>query len=541
MTAHTLRIFNSLTRKVEPFRPADCSRISFYTCGLTVYDFGHIGNFRSFLAADVLRRWIESPLCVIEGPGGEPHSGPRRVVHVMNITDVGHMTDDQAADGGGEDKMALAGQRLAESKKSGRIPGGADVDPADPYSVAAFFTRAFIEDATSLGLRAVIDAQRDPTLMPKATDSIGSMIRVIEKLIERGHAYIVGETGSRVVYFDVRSFPRYGMLSGNTLDQLKGGAGGRVQAENQAAKRHPADFLLWKEDSSHLMKWPSPWGEGYPGWHIECSAMAYDRLVEQERGRGVADAVFRKSDPLIDIHSGGEDNIFPHHECEIAQSCCAFNEDPGRSAMARLWFHPRFLMVDGEKMSKSKGNFYTFRDLLAKGHEAGAIRLELIRTHYRANANFTEQGLKDAARMLERWRRFRDEAEASSEQGERPEVLDRFAEVMHDDLNVSGAIGEINAWINRTENPTHADGAAMQRMDMVLGVLGLKRAEKTATEIGVFIGVEPDAEIESKLADRRDARKAKDFAKADAIRDELAQQGYQIKDVAGGKVEVRRG
>ncbi len=541
MTAKTLQIFNSLTRRVEPFRPADPARVSFYTCGLTVYDFGHIGNFRSFLAADVLRRWIESPLCVIEGPDGEPHAGPRTVVHVMNITDVGHMTDDQAADGGGEDKMALAGQRLAESKKTGRVPEGAEVDPADPYSVAAFFTKAFIEDATALGLKVVIDANDDPTLMPKATDSIGSMIRVIETLIERGHAYAVGDEGSRVVYFDVRSFPRYGMLSGNTLEQLKGGAGGRVSDQNQASKRHPADFLLWKEDASHIMKWPSPWGEGYPGWHIECSAMAYDRLVTNARERDEAERIFKESEPLVDIHSGGEDNIFPHHECEIAQSCCAFNDDPGRSAFARLWFHPRFLMVDGEKMSKSKGNFYTVRDLFNKGHEAGAIRLELIRTHYRANANFTEQGLKDAARMLDRWRRFRMQAEASSEAGERPEILDRFAEAMHDDLNVAGAIGEINAWINRTESPTRADAAAIDAMDGVLGVLSLKRAEATSTDIGVFIGVEPDAEIEQKLAARRDARKAKDFAKADAIRDELAQMGYEIKDAAGGKVEVRRG
>lgn len=541
MTAKTLQIFNSLTRRVEPFRPADPARVSFYTCGLTVYDFGHIGNFRSFLAADVLRRWIESPLCVIEGPGGEPHTGDRRVVHVMNITDVGHMTDDQAADGGGEDKMALAGQRLAESKKTGRVPEGAEVDPANPYSVAAFFTKAFIEDATALGLKVVQEARGDATLLPKATDSIGSMIKVIEKLIERGHAYVVGNEGSRVVYFDVRSFPRYGMLSGNTLEQLKGGAGGRVSDQNQASKRHPADFLLWKEDASHIMKWPSPWGEGYPGWHIECSAMAYDRLVTHANERGEAERIFKQSEPLIDIHSGGEDNIFPHHECEIAQSCCAFNDDPGRSAFARLWFHPRFLMVDGEKMSKSKGNFYTVRDLFNKSHEAGAIRLELIRTHYRANANFTEQGLKDAARMLDRWRRFRMQAEASSEAGERPEILDRFAEAMHDDLNVAGAIGEINAWINRTESPTRADAAAIDAMDGVLGVLSLKRAEATSTDIGVFIGVEPDAEIEQKLAARRDARKAKDFAKADAIRDELAQMGYQIKDAAGGKVEVRRG
>ena len=369
-----VRLYNTTSRAVEEVTPLDPQGpVTFYTCGPTVYDYAHIGNFRSFLNADILRRTIE--LC------------GQSVRHVMNITDVGHMTEDSVADGGGEDKMAVAGRRLLEAKKSGTLPEDARVDPADPYAIADFYTAAFLEDAETLGMKVVQEAKEDPTLLPRPTRWVPQMVALVEKLIANDHAYVGGDGA---VYFAVESFPAYGELSGNTIEHLRAGEGGRLSDEHQSAKRHPADFLLWKPDPSHLMRWPSPWGEGYPGWHLECSAMALG-LLAPESG-------------MIDIHSGGEDNIFPHHECEIAQSCAA----TGAPAFARHWFHTRHLVVEGEKMSKSTGNYFTVRDLLAKGATPAAIRLELVRTHYRQNANFTLQGLRDCGRMIDRWCGLRD-------------------------------------------------------------------------------------------------------------------------------------
>lgn len=535
-----LVLYNTLTKREEAFRPKDPSRVTFYTCGPTVYDDAHIGNFRSFLAADVLRRFIESPLCEVESAGGV-HRGPRRVVHAMNITDVGHMTDDAEGGERGEDRMAVAGRRLMEAKKSGKLPAGVEVNPADPYQIARFYESRFREDAERLGLKLALEARGEPRLMPRATEHITGMIEVIGRLVDRGHAYVVGAPGSRVVYFRVQSFGPYGRLSGNTLEGLRAGAGGRVAGENQAQKEHPADFLLWKEDAGHLMKWESPWGWGYPGWHIECTAMSVGATsagaVELSR------LLVPDGEPLLDLHSGGEDNIFPHHESEIAQSCCAFNAEPGRGTFARVWFHPRFLLVEGAKMSKSKGNFYTPRDLWARGVEPAALRLELIRTHYRSNANFTMQGLSDSQRMVERWRRFAGSAAegrtgaASASAGR---ALAEFARAMHEDLNVAGAIAAINAFVGGVDQPTGADGEALRTMDAVLGVLEREAPRASESEVGVFVGVTPDPAVEALLRERRDARARKDFKASDAIRDRLAAMGLAIKDAPGGRVEVTR-
>jgi cysteinyl-tRNA synthetase len=516
-----LKLYNTLTRSVEPFVPGDPSRVTFYSCGPTVYDDAHIGNFRSFLAADVLRRFVQSPLCEVTTRDGSTHKGPRTVTHVMNITDVGHMTDDAEGGENGEDRMAVAGRRLLEAKKSGQLPADTQINPGDPYAIAEFYANRFLDDARKLGLLVASEALKDPTLMPRPTKKVPQMIAMIQTLIERGHAYAVGPPGGQVVYYSVESFPAYGRLSGNTLDKLRSGAGGRIEEGNQKEKKHPADFLLWKADPSHIMKWDSPWGAGYPGWHIECSAMAGERLADKSGA--------------IDLHSGGEDNIFPHHECEVAQTCgCT-----GNDTYARMWFHPRFLLVEGTKMSKSKGNFYTARDLFAKGIEPGAVRLELVRTHYRSNANFTEQGLDDSRRMLDRWRKVAQAGGAPA--APTRDVLDDFAAAMHNDLNVAEAIGAINAWINRLGTPTAADAAAMRQMDAVLGVLELARAESTATGLAVYApGVTPSEAVEAKLTERKAARAAKDFAASDRLRDELAAMGYAIKDVAGGKVEVSR-
>ncbi len=541
-----LRLHNTLTRTIEPLVPRDLSRVTFYTCGPTVYDDAHIGNFRSFLAADLLRRFIESPLCELAASDGAVSRGPRRVVHVMNITDVGHMTDDAEGGEHGEDRMAVAGRRLAEAKKSGKLPANIEINPNDPYAIAAFYADRFLEDARRLGLKVALEARNDPTLMPLATANIDGMIASVKRLVDRGHAYVVGERGARVVYFRVKSFPSYGRLSGNTLEALRTGEGGRISAENQAGKEHPADFLLWKEDPSHIMKWDSPWGKGYPGWHIECTVMSAGRLL----GQGAFAKLLHDSTAtggIIDLHSGGEDNIFPHHECEIAQSCCAFNTESsiesGDATFSRLWFHPRFLLVEGTKMSKSKGNFFTARDLFARGIEPAALRLELIKTHYRSNANFTMQGLTDSQRTVERWRRTLDATGGGEGDAARRDRCAReFADAMHEDLNIAAALGAVNSWMNDAKSPVAADAAFLRSIDAVLGVLELERPASAETEIGLFApGLAPDPAVVKLLVERRDAKGRKDFARSDAIRDELARLGYAIKDVAGGKVEVRRG
>ncbi|QOI99955.1 MAG: cysteine--tRNA ligase [Phycisphaeraceae bacterium] len=533
-----LTLYNTLTRRAEAFAPGDPAHVTFYTCGPTVYDDAHIGNFRSFLAADVLRRWIEHPWCELVGPTGSAHAGPRRVTHVMNITDVGHMTDDAEGGEHGEDRMAVAGRRLLEAKKSGALPAGVEIDPADPYQIARFYEARFREDARRLGLKVSIEAESDPTLHPRATDAVPGMIAVIARLIEKGHAYAAGGPGERAVYFRVLSFPGYGRLSGNTLDALRAGEGGRVQAEHQSAKEHPADFLLWKEDARHLMKWESPWGWGYPGWHIECSVMSFTRLVGPDLAATIPDAA-----PLIDLHSGGEDNIFPHHESELAQSCCAFNADPARATFARMWFHPRFLFVEGRKMSKSLGNFFTARDLFAKGFEPAAVRLELIRTHYRSNADFREQGLRDSQRMIDRWRKVAEGSSGSNPagQGARDEARLAFTDALNNDLNLAAALAAVNAWAGRLDRPGAEDAALMRSFDAVLGVLGLERPKAIASARAVYLpGVTPSDAVEALLAQRADAKAARDFTRSDVIRDQLASMGYAIKDVAGGKVEVGR-
>jgi cysteinyl-tRNA synthetase len=575
------RLYNTMSKRIEPFTPTSAERVSFYTCGPTVYDDAHIGNFRSFLAADLLRRWIESPLCTLQDAQGKAHTGPRTVVHVMNITDVGHMTDDSDADGGGEDKMVAAAQRITEAKKTGKLPKNAGVDPNDPFAVAAFYRARFLEDARALGLKVAAEAESDPSLMPSATDHIGGMRRVIAQLLETGFAYAAGDSGSRAIYFDVQRADRYGALSGNTLDRVRGGAGGRVDDDAQQQKRHPADFLLWKEDAAHKMKWDAPdhpacagWDKGYPGWHIECTAMALERLMP-----GGLDSA-AKTHARIDLHSGGEDNIFPHHECEIAQSC-AFTGSPTFSGH---WFHPRFLMVDGQKMSKSKGTFFTPRDLMSKGHDPAAIRLELIKTHYRANADFSMQGLRDSANRISRWRTLASALHQAASEGRNSPVptfddwVKKFVHAMSSDLNIAGALSALDVATNalnmdlasskepsiaRDENGEHLpipeepwdegrirtllDSGNQAEMhlgqlhliDRVIGVIFQPTQQSQQTGIALYRpGVEPSDQIESLLAERRDARKSKDFARSDAIRDQLAAMGYTIKDMPEGRVEV---
>ena len=441
-----------------------------------------VGNFRAFLFADLLRRTFEF------------HG--YRVEQVMNLTDVGHMAGDDQADGSGEDRMQIGSRRLKEAKKQGDAPVD---DPDDPYQVAQFFIDAFLTDANLLGLRV---AAEYPDHMPRATANVERMIALIEQLLERDHAY-VGEDGS--VYFAVTSFPQYGRLSGNTLDSVMSGAGGRVSDQQLATKRHPADFLLWKPDSGHIMKWPSPWGEGYPGWHIECSAMAMGLL-------GVE---------TLDIHTGAEDNIFPHHECEIAQSSGATGQP-----FANYWIHARHLFVDGAKMSKSKGTCHTVTEVLSWGVDPAALRYELLRAPYRQNSNFTRKGLADADKAVTRLRQFASMQESigppdSPDMGDTAVERD-FAAALADDLNISEALGALFKWLNATPQPSADDVAALRRMDQVLDVLTPRTSD-------VAIEGLSDDQIERKIAELTAAREAKDYETSDAIRDELTAAGVEVR------------
>ena len=484
-----MRLHNTLTHATEDFVPLDAPRVTMYTCGPTVYDFAHIGNFRAFLFADVLRRTLE----VL---GHEVH-------HVMNLTDVGHMTDDDVADGAGEDKMAVAAKRIKEAKKSGKEAANAVDNPDDPFQIAAFYAEAFIEDAKKLGIKVA----SEPANLPRATDNVDAMLGQIKTLVDNGHAYVASDGA---VYYSVQSFDDYGKLSGNRLEDLRGGAGGRVDEANTAAKKHPADFLLWKPDQSHLMKWDSDFGQGYPGWHIECSAMAMRHLGKE----------------MIDVHTGGEDNIFPHHECEIAQA----RGVSGKPSFARYWLHCRHLKVEGGKMSKSKGNFFTVRDVLEGRAGTGGtvapavLRYELIKTHYRASSNFTAQGLKDSGSAVTRLQKLKDAAVAAgatpAELGNDHPTVKGFLDGLRDDLNLSAALAAVFEWVN-TVPPTNDETlGVLAKVDAVLGVLS-ESAE-----------VDDDVVALAKQID--DARAAKDFAKSDELRKDLLDRGYKVLTTKDG-------
>ena len=495
-----IRFYNTLTNREEIFEPLDPPNVAMYSCGPTVYDFAHIGNFKSFLFSDVLRRFLE-----LAG---------YNVTHVMNITDVGHMTDDDVADATGEDKIAVAARKLKEEKKSGKLPDDVALNPDDPYQVAQYFTDAFVEDARLLGIKVAHDYPRN---MPRPTEHIDAIQVMIQKLLDKGHAYIADDG---VVYFSVESFPEYGRLSGNDLDQLIVGSGGRVLEEHQAIKRNPADFFLWKPDPSHIMKWPSPWGEGYPGWHIECSAMAMKMLRRE----------------VIDIHTGGEDNIFPHHECEIAQSRCA----TGHLHFARYWIHSRYLMAEGEKMSKSKGNFFTVRDVL-EGKVTGrpvhplVLRYELIKTHYRTQTNFTKKGVQDSASAVQKFHEFgQGLAQAANgnatEVGSDHPVVADFLSALSSDLNISAALAVVHNWMGQeVDDPSEALDV-FDKINSVLGIADVNSSESSdETDIGEALCKQID-----------EARTSKDYDTADRLRQELIDAGYEVRTTPEGTAAIKQ-
>ncbi|HMP78128.1 MAG TPA: cysteine--tRNA ligase [Pirellulaceae bacterium] len=494
----SIQFYNTLTNSLQPFEPLSPGRVRMYSCGPTVYDFAHIGNFRTFLFGDVLRRFLE-----LVG---------FQVDQVMNITDVGHMLEGEA------DRMTQAAERMKENKKSGRLPEGMAIDPHDPYQVAEFYTQAFLEDARKLGYKIAFEY---PDRVPKATNHIAGMQHMIQALLDRGHAYIARDG---VVYFSVESFPQYGRLSGNTLDRLQAGAGGRVSEENQANKRHPADFMLWKPDAQHIMKWDSPWGVGYPGWHIECSVMARELLGAD----------------VIDIHTGGEDLIFPHHECEIAQSCGV----SGQEFFARFWIHARFLFVEGEKMSKSLGNFFTARDVF-EGKVTGnpvhpaVLRFELIKAHYRTHLNFTRKSLFDSAQVVRRFIETRQSLEQRAEGKivhvdiSHP-VLADFVAALSDDLNIAGALAAVIPWgLGQHHDPAESL-AVWKQINSVLAIAPVHDDRGPEPQLIDDQMADVNNQAEAWCRELDSARAQKDYAQADRIRKQIQDAGFEVRTTKSG-------
>ncbi|MHC4930650.1 MAG: cysteine--tRNA ligase [Planctomycetota bacterium] len=466
-----MKLHNTLSGKVEEFVPVHEGEVRMYNCGPTVYKRPHVGNYMAYLFADLLRRTFE-------------YLG-YQVAQVMNITDVGHLTEDDVADAQGEDKL----EAEARERK------------LDPWEIAREIEGEFHEDRELLRIRP---AHR----YPRATEHIEEMIEAIQGLVEKGHAYVVDGN----VYFSVESFPDYGKLSGNRPRDMEAGASGRV--DERKDKRSPIDFALWKHDPKHLMQWDSPWGSGFPGWHIECSVMSMKYLGE-----------------VFDIHTGGQDNKFPHHECEIAQS-----ESLTGKPFVRYWMHNGWLMLGGEKMAKSKGNLHTLPEVLEMGYAALDFRLYVLKQHYRAPLPFRTELLDEARQMRGRINNFVHYEMADRPEGdEGPEVLaavetarSAFREALEDDLNTSRAIAavfEFMTAVNRLE-PSRADAARvvafMREVDSVLAILDDSPAEVL------------DTEIERLIEERNRARANKDFARSDEIRDELKAKGIELLDTPQG-------
>jgi cysteinyl-tRNA synthetase len=463
-----MRLYDSLTREVHEVKPADPDGVvRIYSCGPTVYRYIHIGNMRSFMLGDLLRRALR-----FEGFD---------VRWIMNITDVGHMTDEVTDSG--RDKM-----ELAEADEG-----------LSPSEIAEKYTEAFLSDAALLGIEPA-------DLNPRATDHIPEMIAIIQTLIEKGHAYDVDGT----VYYDVTTFPGYGKLSGNTLDRLR--AGHRQETVVDPRKRHPEDFALWKAAGHHrVLKWPSPWGEGFPGWHIECSAMSMKHLGER-----------------FDIHTGGNDNKFPHHEDEIAQS-----EGATGHPVVSIWVHGGLLQTAGQKMAKSAKNIHRATDLADNGVDPLAFRLLCFGTRYRSEMDFSWEALEGSNERLRTLRqRMADWAadDGGEERSEAAAAVDRrFRDAIANDLDLPAAM----VVLNETVASRLSGGERFTLLSSWDAVLGLDLA-RLAGEVEAL----SDDVVE--LVRRRDeARAAKDYATSDAIRNELTALGYEVMDTAAG-TKVRR-
>jgi cysteinyl-tRNA synthetase len=457
-----LKLTNTLTGASEPFTPADGVTVRIYTCGPTVHDFAHIGNFRTYVFEDVLRRHLKSKW---------------KVLHVMNITDI-------------DDKI------IRKSAERG----------IDIREYTAPYTAAFFEDSARLRIEK-------PEVITPATDYIPEMISLVERLLASGNAYREGNS----VYFRISSFPAYGRLSRLDRRELKVGA--RIDAD-EYEKEQPNDFVLWKAPKDGTEKrWEAPFGTGRPGWHLECSAMAMKQLGE-----------------TLDIHCGGVDNIFPHHENEIAQSEAATSKP-----FARFWLHAEHLLIENEKMAKSRGNFYTLRDLLEQGYDAQAIRYLLLSVQYRKQLNFSMDGLGQAQRSLDRIKEFifrlktaKLAAGATAEMTQAvASARSQFEAGLDDDLNTPEALGAIFLLIRSSnialdkdqvrEDDRAAILAFLADVDTRLAIVPI--AEETVAD---------DDEIESLIAQRNDARRNRNFAESDRIRIELLNHGIVIEDTREG-------
>ena len=450
--------------EIEPVEPG---RVTIYTCGPTVYRYVHLGNLRTFLLGDLVRRALE-----FEGYD---------VTQVLNITDVGHMTDESSPEA--VDKMLLA----------------AEDEGLQPLEIAEKYTQEALHDMELVGIRV-------PDLLPKATEHIPEMIELTQTLVDRGHAYVVD---SGTVYYDVSSFPGYGRLSGNTLDNLKAG---HRDLETDPAKRNPADFALWKAAGpGRLMKWPSPWGEGFPGWHVECSAMSMKYLGDR-----------------FDIHTGGNDLKFPHHEDEIAQS-----EGAVGHPVVSTWVHGGFLRLTGQKIAKSTGNVIRAPELVERGLDPLAFRWLTFQTRYRSEMDFTWEAMETADQRVRQLRRHVAEwGEPAAELGGSAKGFDaRFREAVANDLDMPTAVRVVNDLDRSGDVPPGEKRTLLVSWDHVLGLDFLREAEAAW---------EPDEEMRRLIAERDQARAAKDYTTSDRIRGELEAMGLEVMDTADGtKVRPR--
>ena len=499
-------LFNTLTRRVEPLRLLEPGHLRFYGCGPTVYSYAHIGNFRSFLTSDLILRTARAI--------------GWKTTYVTNITDVGHLTEDDIIDPSGEDRMT----RALRSKEGERFN--------DVWELARYYEAALLKDWQLLNLLK-------PDERPRATEHVDEQIEAIEWLVACGAAY---ET-LQGVYFSVPSFSEYGKLSGNeAADALETAVRAVVVDED---KRDARDFALWKKDPGHLMQWNSPWGMGFPGWHIECSVMAQHYLGKE-----------------IDLHTGGEDLIFPHHECEIAQA-----ERLTGKPFARHWVHTRFLQVEGQKMSKRLGNFHTVRGLIKPESEGGqgvdpiALRMTLICGHYRHPFNFTFATLLESERHVRRLRLARKLAEEakSNPRGDDDigipleRAYERVQESMLNDLNTPAAIAAVlegaKVILGRGENlnGTAARSASdfLRKVNDLLGIIWRPALElkETVTAEDPTVTARltiTDDEIKAHLAERTAARRGRDFSRADAIRDLLDNHNIEVMDTPSGSTWRRR-
>lgn len=458
-----IKLYNTLTRQKEDFVPLHGNEVRIYSCGPTVYSYAHIGNFRTYIFMDNLRRMLE-------------YNG-YNLKHVMNITDVGHLESDGDE---GEDKMEKAARK---EKKS-------------PYEIAKFYTDAFFADMEKLNIEK-------PEIIAKATEHIPEMLAFAQEIVKNGYGY---ET-STAIYFDVSKLDKYPVLSNrNVEDQI---AGARVNVDPE--KRNPYDFAIWiKAPENHIMKWDSPWGLSYPGWHLECSAMSRKYLGE-----------------VFDIHTGGIDHIPTHHENEIAQSKGAFGKIP-----TKIWMHVEFLQVDGGKMSKSLGNVYTITQLEEKGIEPLAFKLFCYTAHYRIKLNFTFEGAHSSQKALNRLREGYLNHKNGKEEVEDTTIENyrkRFLEAINDDLNMPFAMGII--WeIVRNEKKSPKIANLLLEFDKVLA-LDLANSEEYLKQQKE---VEVPEEILELVEKRKKAREEKNWELSDKIRDEIKEKGYVVKDTKEG-------